>query len=105
VPRHKGSVGADIHVWKGLQLDGGANFVGSSYLISDFANQVEKLDWYYTVDGKLSFFWKDLKAFVGINNLFNRKYSEWAVTNGAGTTQLFYPSPVRNYLVGLSYAF
>ena len=105
VPRHKGSVGADIHVWKGLQLDGGANFVGSSYLISDFANQVEKLDWYYTIDAKLSYAWKGLKAFVGVNNLLNQKYSEWAVTNATGTTQLFYPSPVRNYLCGVSYNF
>jgi iron complex outermembrane recepter protein len=105
VPRHKGSVGADIHVWKGFQLGGRANFVGSSYLISDFANQVEKLDWYYTVDANLSYAWKGLKAFVGVNNLFNQKYSEWAVTNATGTTQLFYPSTVRNYLCGVSYNF
>ena len=105
VPRHKGSVGAAIHLWKGFQLDGRANFVDSRYLISDFANQVEKLDWYYTIDSKLSYTWKGLKAFVGVNNLFNRKYSEWAVTNATGTTQLFYPSTVRNYLCGVSYNF
>jgi iron complex outermembrane receptor protein len=105
VPRHKGSVGADIHVWKGFQVDGRANFIGSRYLISDFANQVEKLDWYYTVDAKLSYTWKGLKAFVGVNNLFNKKYSEWAVTNAAGTTQLFYPSPERNFFGGISYTF
>ena len=105
VPRHKGSVGAAIHFWKGFQLDGIANFVDSRYLISDFANQVEKLDWYYTIDSKLSYTWKGLKAFVGVNNLFNQKYSEWAVTNATGTTQLFYPSTVRNYLCGVSYNF
>jgi iron complex outermembrane receptor protein len=105
VPRHKGSVGADIYVWKGFQLDGRANFVGSRYLISDFANQVEKSDWYYTVDANLSYAWKGLKAFVGVNNLFNQKYSEWAVTNATGTTQVFYPSTVRNYLCGVSYNF
>jgi iron complex outermembrane receptor protein len=105
VPRHKGSVGADIHVWKGLQLDGKANFIGPRYLISDFANQVDKLDGYYTVDTKLSYLWKGVHAFVGVNNLFNRKYSEWAVTNAAGSTQLFYPSTVRNYLCGVSYTF
>jgi iron complex outermembrane receptor protein len=105
VPRLKGSLGANIHLWKGFQLDGIANFIGSSYLISDFANQVEKLDWYYTVDAKLSYTWKGLKAFVGVNNLFNQKYSEWAATNAAGTTQLFYPSPERNFLGGISYTF
>jgi iron complex outermembrane recepter protein len=105
VPRHKGAVGMDLSIWKGFQLVSRANFVGSRYLISDFANQVRKLDGYYTVDANFSYAWKGLKAFVGVNNLFNRKYSEWAVTNATGTTQLFYPSTVRNYLCGVSYTF
>jgi len=105
VPRHKGAVGMDLAFWKGFQLSGRANFVGSRYLISDFANRVDKLDGYTTVDAKLSYLWKGLQAFVGVNNLFNKEYSEWAVTNAAGTTQLFYPSTVRNYLCGVSYNF
>jgi iron complex outermembrane receptor protein len=105
VPTHKGAVGMDFFIWKGLQLSSRGKYVSSRYLISDFANQVEKLDWYYTVDANLSYMWKGLKAFVGVNNLFNKKYSEWAVTNAAGTTQLFYPSTVRNYLCGVSYTF
>jgi iron complex outermembrane receptor protein len=105
VPRHKGSVGADIHLWKGFQLNGRANFVDSRYLISDFANQVDKLDGYYTVDAKLSYLWKGLKAFIGVNNLFNRKYAEYAVTNATGTAQSFYPSPERNFFGGISYTF
>ena len=105
VPRNKGSIGTDIDIWKGFQLNGRAIFVDSRYFISDFANKVEKLDGYYTIDAKLSYVWKGLKAFIGVNNLFNRKYSEWAVTNAAGTTQLFYPSPERNFLGGISYTF
>ena len=105
VPRHKGAVGMDLSIWKRLQLSSRANFIGSRYLISDFANRVDKLDGYYTVDAKFSYLWKGFHAFVGVNNLFNRKYSEWAVTNATGTTQLFYPSTVRNYLCGVSYTF
>jgi len=105
VPRHKGAVGMDLSIWKGFQLSSRANFVGSRYLISDFANRVDKLDGYYTVDAKFSYLWKGVHAFIGVNNLFNRKYSEWAVTNATGTTQLFYPSTVRNYLCGVSYNF
>jgi iron complex outermembrane receptor protein len=105
VPRNKGSIGTDIDIWKGFQLNGRAIFVDSRYFISDFANKVEKLDGYYTIDAKLSYVWKGLKAFIGVNNLFNRKYSEWAVTNAAGTTQLFYPSAERNFLGGISYTF
>ncbi len=105
VPKHKLDVGVDLSIWKGFQLNSRAIFVSSTYLISDFANRVDKLDKYYTVDAKLSYLWKGLKAFIGVNNIFNQKYSEWAVTNAAGTTQLFYPSPERNYFAGISFKF
>jgi iron complex outermembrane receptor protein len=105
VPRHKGAVGMDLSIWKRLQLSSRANFIGSRYLISDFANQVDKLDGYYTVDANLSYLWKGLKAFIGVNNLFNRKYAEYAVTNATGTAQSFYPSPEGNFFGGISYIF
>jgi iron complex outermembrane receptor protein len=105
VPRNKGSVGTDIYIGKGFQLNGRGVFVDSRYFISDFANQVDKLDGYYSVDAKLSYLWKGLKAFIGVNNLFNRKYAEYAVTNATGTAQSFYPSPERNFFAGISYTF
>jgi iron complex outermembrane receptor protein len=105
VPRHKASVGADVQIWSGLFFNTRANLVGPRYFISDWANKVDKLDGYYSIDAKLSYTWKGLKAFVGVNNLTNQKYAEWGVTNGAGTTQLFYASPDRNFLGGISYKF
>ncbi len=105
VPRNKGSGGVDIELPKGFLLSGKVNAVGSSYLISDWQNQFEKLDGYYTVDAKLSYVWKGLKAFVGVNNLTNQKYEEWAVTNATGTSQVFYPSPERTFIGGISYSF
>jgi len=104
VPRHKGSLGAEVEIWNGLSLNTRANFVGSRYFISDWANAVPKLGGYYTLDMKLSYVWKGLKAFVGINNLFNRKYAEFGVVDYAGA-QYFYPSPGRNVIGGMSYIF
>ncbi|HXX35382.1 MAG TPA: TonB-dependent receptor [Thermodesulfobacteriota bacterium] len=104
VPRNKGSLGADVEIWKGLSLNARANFVGSRYFISDWANAVPKLAGYYTVDTKFSYVWKGLKAFVGVNNLFNRKYAEFAVVD-ANNNQFFYPSPGRNFIGGMSYIF
>jgi len=40
-----------------------------------------------------------------VNNVTNRKYAEWAVTNAAGTNKLFYSSPERNFFGGISYTF
>ena len=104
VPRHKGSIGSELQLGRGFLLNAKANFFGSRRFISDFANQVERLGGYYTLDMKLSYGWKGLKAFVGVNNLFNRKYAEFAVIDSVGN-QFFYASPERNFIGGVSYTF
>ncbi len=105
VPRDKGSLGADVEALKGLLFSLKANFVGASYPISDFSNQVPKVDGYYTLDARLSYNWKGLTAFFGVNNITDQKYSEWVVTNATGSRILFYPSPGINYVGGISYTF
>jgi iron complex outermembrane receptor protein len=111
VPRHKGSVGTEVDVGKGFQLSTKATIVGPRYFISDWANQVGKLDGYYTWDAKFSYTWKGLKgfgeglkAFVGVNNITNRKYAEYGVLNFLGQPN-YYPSPERNFFGGVSYTF
>ncbi len=104
VPRHKGSVGADLRIWNGFSINARSNFFGSRFFISDWNNKVDKMDGYYSIDAKLSYSWKGLKAFAGVNNLTDQKYSEFGVVNGAGD-QFFYPSPERNFIGGISYTF
>jgi iron complex outermembrane receptor protein len=105
VPKCKGAIGASIGPWKGFLLSANMTLVGSQYMISDWANQVEKQPGYYTLNTRLSYTWKGLNAFFGVNNITNHKYSELAVTNATGTRQLFYPSPERNFFGGVSYSF
>ncbi|MDI6733721.1 MAG: TonB-dependent receptor [Planctomycetota bacterium] len=50
------------------------------------------------------FTWKNLSAFIGVNNLLNKRYEEYGATNAVGTIAL-YPSPERNYLVVVSLEF
>lgn len=112
VPRQKGSIGADLNFGKmflnenlkGLSINGRANFIGSRHFISDWSNQVERLDAYYTLDAKLSYSWKGLKAFVGVNNITNQKYAEYGVLNFLKQPN-YYPSPERNFFGGISYSF
>jgi iron complex outermembrane receptor protein len=104
VPRQKGSVGADINLGRGFLFNTTLNVVGAQRFISDFANQTEYLDAYCTLEMKLTFVWKGLRAFVGVNNLFNQKYAEFGVVNAAGD-QFFYASPKLNFIGGLSYTF
>lgn len=105
VPKNKGAIGASVGPWKGFLLNANMTLVGPQYMISDWANQVEKQDPYYTLNARLSYAWKGLNAFFGVNNITNQRYSELAVTNATGTTQLFYPSPERSYFGGVSYTF
>jgi len=106
VPRHKANLGFRIYdIIPGLIFSTTYNFVGSSYVISDQANQFDKQSKYYTVDARISHEWKWFKAFVGVNNITNREYLEYAVLGGFPTVRNFYPAPERNWVVGFEAVF
>ncbi len=106
VPRHKANLGFRIYdLIPRLILSANYNFVGTSFLISDQANQFEKMEKYYTIDVRVSYEWKWIKAFVGVNNITNEKYSEYAVLGGFPTARNFYPAPERNWIAGLEAGF
>lgn len=104
VPRHKGSLGFDIDFGRGFLFNTKTSIVGARHFISDWRNQIGRLDGYYTLDAKLSYSWKGLKAFIGVNNITNQKYAEFAVIDASGS-QFYYPSPERNFIGGISYTF
>lgn len=107
VPGYKGNLGFrvdDVGV-TGLVLSAAYNYVGSSYVISDQANQFDKLDSYYTIDAKLAYKYKILKAFIGVNNLTDRKYTEYGVMDTFLTKRNFYPAPERNFFAGIQFDF
>lgn len=106
VPNNRASLGLRIYdIPKGLEFAADYVYVGSSYAISDFENEFEKLDSYFTIDLRLTYQWKMIRTFAGVNNLTNEKYSEFAVIGGFPTQTNFYPAPERNYVVGVSAAF
>jgi iron complex outermembrane receptor protein len=105
VPEHTAHIGISIHdVIPGFVFSTSYNYVGSSYLISDQAHALKKMDDYHTVDCKLSYKIKDIEAFFGINNLTNEDYSEYGVRGSFAPTRNFYPAPDRNWFLGLNYA-
>ena len=106
VPRNKVNLGIRIHdLLPGLVFSADYNYVSDSYAISDAANEFEKLDDYYTIDSRVSYQWKMLKVFFGVNNITDKKYSEYAVIGGFPAALNFYPAPERNYLGGLEVVF
>jgi len=78
--------------------------IGSSWLISDQANARPKLSAYTVVDVRGSYRWHDLKVFMRINNLTNRKYSTYGVHSNSAGTDNFYPEAGINGIAGVSYS-
>ncbi len=106
VPRHKANLGLRIHdFFRGAVLSANYRYTGTSYLISDLGNDYEKLDDYYSIDMKLSYKWRRVTAFLGVNNLTNEEYSEYAVIGRTPVVRTFYPSPERNWAAGLEMTF
>lgn len=107
VPRHKTSFGvrfSDLPL-PGLSLSTDYTVVGSSYLISDQANQLDKLDRYSLLDAKISYRKNFVEVFVGVDNLLDKKYAQYAVAGGGGTTRNFYPAPERTWTAGVEMRF
>ena len=105
VPRNKLSAGFKIEPREDFRLSLVANYMGRRYMISDQKNQVPKMDDYMTFDSKFLYDIKDLELSLAVNNIFNETYSEYGVTNGAGTAKNYYPSPERNFEIGATYRF
>jgi iron complex outermembrane receptor protein len=106
VPRHKVNLGLRIYdLIPRLIFSANCNFVGSSFVISDQANQFRKLEQYHTLDARVSYEYKWIKAFAGVNNITNQKYSEYAVLGGFPLVRNFFPAPERNWGVGFEAIF
>ena len=105
VPNNLASCGAKLALSDYFNFSFSGKYVGSRYLISDQRNQVDKLKHYLTMDSRLSYNRGALEIFAEIDNIFNQRYSEIAVTNSSGTARNFYPSPERNFVMGAGYRF
>lgn len=105
VPRHKGSVGLKFLFPKNITLNISGNYVGKRYFINDQANVFSQLNGYMTADMNVSYTYKDLRITAGINNIFDKKYSEFGVCNSATGAKNYYPSPERNFNLKLEYKF
>jgi outer membrane receptor protein involved in Fe transport len=60
---------------------------------------------YYTINARLSYEWRWLKSFVGVNNLTSKEFSEYAVIGGFPAGLNYYPAPERNWVAGLEISF
>ena len=57
------------------------------------------------MNAKLVYQKKAVKAFLGVNNLTGKEYSEYGVIGGYPAEKAYYPSPKRTFVVGATVTF
>jgi iron complex outermembrane receptor protein len=101
IPRHSFNLGADIKLNESILLALKTNWIGKRFLENDVENIKEKLPSYLTADMKFSYQYKMVTAYIGVNNIFNKEYSEYGAFGSSSGNIKFYPAPERNYYGGI----
>ncbi len=106
VPKHMATLEAISSLGRGFTIALNGAYIGERPFISDFSNAFDNQKSYIVLNSKIQYQWRSLKAFLDINNLTDREYSEFGVLGVFPPIEkAFYPSPKRNFLVGLSIDF
>ncbi|HQJ16251.1 MAG TPA: TonB-dependent receptor [Candidatus Omnitrophota bacterium] len=105
VPRNKGGIGLRWTFARAFTVNLTGNYVGERFFINDQANALSRLNGFFTADMNLSYVYKNLTATFGINNVLNKKYAEYATCNPTSGKKVYYPSPERSFVAGISCKF
>jgi outer membrane receptor protein involved in Fe transport len=98
VPNYSANFGIEWRVFEPLSVACLGTWVGRKYDGSDIDNQTfAKIDAYQVIDLKITYTWKDLNVFGGINNIFDELYSTVAFSES------YYTMPARNFYVGAQF--
>jgi iron complex outermembrane recepter protein len=103
VPEQKATFDAVYSPIDPLRMALNALYVGKRFFESDFANAFPKQDDYLVFNLKFKYLFKGFTAYLDINNLFDKEYSEYGVLSLSSVEPAFYPSPGRNVFLGLRY--
>jgi len=112
VARNSAHVGANYTLDSNWDIFAELQYIGDRYAAGDITNTFSKLDGYTVLNMKIGYQRKHWLAALRINNLTNRKYSDFAATsyNPAippfGATDIaFYAAPERNISLSVQYAY
>ncbi len=103
-PRNTVNIGADIRLVDTLMLGLQAHWVDERRLDNDVQNRLKQIDDYLTVDARLSYKYRMVTAYAGVNNIFNEKYYASGSSNTAGLIK-YLPAPERNFYAGITFNF
>jgi iron complex outermembrane receptor protein len=105
VARHSAQAGIRWNPLQRWEWNTRFRWIHHQYSISDWNNQ--RRDWlgsdFFVTDSRVSFqAFEWLKLYAGVNNLFDRQYSESGTFSSAINDAVLYPNPGRNWTAGIS---
>jgi iron complex outermembrane recepter protein len=101
VPENKAGLEGQYSPFKGFTVVLNGAYVGERRFISDFPNEYSMQKGYFVVNNKYKYRWKNVTVFMDLNNLLNKKYSEYGVIGGFPAEKAYYPSPGINFFGGM----
>ena len=104
VPKNKYSIRTDYKI-NDISIGAEYLYIGSLYSVSDWNNNLGKVENYSLVNLSSSYNYKNINIYGGINNIFNKEYNEYAVYSKNSGYISYYPAEERNYFVGVLYEF
>ena len=100
VPENVAAAGVEWQALEPFLVAVTGKYVGERYDGNDETNdQFEKLDAYTVFDAKLTYAYRGLKIFAGINNIFDERYATVAFSES------YFPMPTRNFYGGIEWVF
>jgi len=104
VPLNKASAGLNLE-FNNFKVLPTITYVGKKYAISDQANSQDKIDSFVRVDLITRYEKSNFEIFFNINNLFDRRYVEYAAYSSWTGDIGYYPAPGRNFVAGAKIKF
>lgn len=104
-PNYLNNTGFNIGFLKNYNVSLSSRYIGERYAINDTKNETAKVKDFFVTDTQVSYKKGIFEGYLSINNIFNKKYSEYAAKSTSSSKKDFYPSPERNFNVGMKYSF
>ncbi len=105
VPRHQASGGLRTEFLKYFQFTLSGRYVGSRFAINDVLNATTPVKPYYVMDSRLAFKKNCFEIYGEVNNILDRLYSAYVSKSTFSSSKSYFPSPERNFTVGVNVRF
>lgn len=105
VPQHEVSQSLVVRIFQNYDFSLTGRYVGSRFAINDVRNETSPVKPYAVLDAKIAYKREYFEIFVGVNNILDRQYSNYVSKSTTSSNKLYYPSPERNFSMGVDVKF